>query len=183
MKDIVVEAKKIAEKAHTGVFRKWSDPPQPYIVHPTRVANKVASLQGMTPVDVAAAWCHDVCEDAPSAGEKDNYARLIEKECGIDVLTLVMELTFPTEGAEWLHKPRAEKNVIRFRQMEAMSKRAQRIKMVDRWDNLNDMENAPQRLIQKTVDESYRLLEICRGADEKMAAELKNVIDKRAKGK
>ena len=55
--------------------------------------------------------------------------------------------------------------------------------MVDRWDNLQDMKNAPERLVQKTVEESYRLLEICGKVDEKMAAELKEIIDQRAKGK
>ena len=178
MSDIVLAARKIAEEAHAGVFRKWSNPPQPYIVHPIRVADKVASLKNIKPEDVAAAYAHDVVEDAPSISEKDMYARRIERECGVDVLTLVMELTFPTEGEDWKNRPRAEKNVIRFKQMESMSSRSQRIKMVDRWDNLNDMNNAPHRLIQKMVDESYRLLEICRGADEVMAVELKDAIIK-----
>lgn len=179
---IVEKAKAIAYEAHKGVERKWSAG-VPYFVHVERVANKVASLQGMSEVDIAAAYLHDTVEDAPSSAEKDRYARQIEKECGIDVLTLVMELTFPTEGAEWCGKPRAEKNVIRFKQMRAMSARAKRIKMVDRWDNLNDMDNAPHKLICKTVDESFELLDICKDADVEMASELKDTILKRAKGK
>jgi hypothetical protein len=84
-----------------------------------------------------------------------------------------MELTFPTEGADWKDKPRAEKNVIRFKQMRGMTPRAQRIKMVDRWDNLQDMVNAPYRLKQKTIPESWELLAICKEADPEMAKELK----------
>ncbi len=62
--------------------------------------------------------------------------------------------------------------------MREMSSDAQRIKMVDRWDNLLDMKNAPYKLVQKTVDESYTLLEICRNADLEMAKELEDVIEK-----
>ena len=177
---IVEKAKAIAFEAHKGVSRKWGN--DPYIVHPERVANKVASLAGATDVDIAAAWCHDVVEDAePSM--KDHYAQRIKDECGADVLALVMELTFPTEGVEWAGRPRAEKNVIREAQMKRMTLQAKRIKMVDRWDNLNDMANAPHRLIQKTVDESFRLLDICKEADSEMAFELKDAILKRVKGR
>lgn len=179
---IIEKAKAIATEAHKGVFRKWSEG-VPYIVHPERVANKVASLKNIQPEDIAAAWLHDVIEDCDDPIGKDQYARRIERECGTVVLTLVMELTFPTEGADWANKPRAEKNVIRFKQMEGMTPRAKRIKMVDRLDNLNDMTNAPSRLVQKTVGESYRLLEICGHVDEELAAELKKMIDTRAKGK
>ena len=170
-------ARKLAESAHQGQFRKWSNPPQPYIVHPIRVAEKVASLVGADDTDVAAAYLHDVLEDC---GE--HYAPKI-LEFGEAVLILVRELTFPTENGEWVKKPRAEKNVIRFEQMRRMSNRAQRIKMVDRWDNLLDMKNAPYKLISKTVDESYTLLEICRGADPEMAKELADVIEKVKKGR
>jgi (p)ppGpp synthase/HD superfamily hydrolase len=177
---IVDKARAIATEAHKGVSRKWGN--DPYIVHPERVANKVANLADADDVDIAAALAHDVIEDAdPSM--KDHYAQRIKDECGADVLDLVMELTFPTEGAEWAGRPRAEKNVIRFAQMRKMSRKAQRIKMVDRWDNLNDMNNAPHRLIQKTVDESWTLLDICKEADAAMASELKDAIMKRAKGK
>jgi hypothetical protein len=48
--------------------------------------------------------------------------------------------------------------------------------MVNRWDNLLDMKNAPHKLIHKTVDESYVLLEICGPADADMAKELEAVI-------
>lgn len=178
---IIDNAKAIAKEAHFGVKRKWGD--DPYIVHPERVAKKVASLEGTDDIDVAAALLHDVVEDTEEQSEKERYMERIEKECGAEVLSLVLELTFPTEGKIWKNRPRAEKNVVREKQMRRMSLRARRIKMVDRWDNLNDMENAPYNLIRKTVDESWRLLQICGIADDKMAAELKNTIQQRAKTK
>jgi (p)ppGpp synthase/HD superfamily hydrolase len=168
--NIVENADKIAEKAHKGQLRKWSNN-VPYIVHPIGVTEKVKTLDGVDDIDLAAAKLHDVLEDC---GE--HWAAVIEEECGKEVLDLVKELTFPTEGAEWANRSRAEKNVIRFAQMERMTQRAKRIKMVDRWYNLNDMKNAPYKLIKKTTEESWKLLEICGGADKAMAKELEEAI-------
>lgn len=176
--NVVEQAADLARRAHAGQLRKWSDG-VPYIAHPERVANKVAMLlQGVTEVDIAAAWLHDVIEDCGP-----EFAQEIKDNFPLDVYVLVQELTFPTEGAEWAGKPRAEKNKIRFQHMRGMSRRAQRIKMVDRWDNLLDMKNAPYKLIHKTVDESYVLLEICGPADADMAKELEAVIKRTEKGK
>lgn len=168
--NIVENAEKIARKAHEGQLRKWSAN-VPYIVHPIGVTEKVKTLDGVDDIDVAAALLHDVIEDC---GE--HWALNIENECGKEVLDLVRELTFPTEGKEWEGRSRAEKNVIRFQQMEKMSLRAKKIKMVDRWYNLNDMKNAPYKLIKKTTEESWKLLEICGGVDKAMAKDLEEAI-------
>jgi (p)ppGpp synthase/HD superfamily hydrolase len=168
--NIVENAEKIARKAHEGQLRKWSVN-VPFIVHPIGVAEKVKTLEGVDDIDIAAAILHDVIEDS---GE--HWASVIESECGSEVLNLVRELTFPTEGEEWANRSRAEKNVVRFAQMSRMSARAKKIKMVDRWYNLNDMKNAPYKLIKKTVDESWKLLEICGSANHQMAKELEAAI-------
>jgi len=170
MENIVDKMLKIATKAHAGQLRKWNDN-VPYIVHPIGVAEKVKTLEGVNEVDIAAAIGHDILEDC---GE--HWASVIEEECGREVLDLVRELTFETEGAEWANRSRAEKNVVRFRHMERMTLRAKRLKMVDRWYNLNDMKNAPYKLIKKTVDESWKLLEICGEADKEMAKDLEDAI-------
>jgi (p)ppGpp synthase/HD superfamily hydrolase len=168
--NIVENAEKIARKAHEGQLRKWSAN-VPYIVHPIGVAEKVKNLSNVDDIDIAAALLHDVLEDC---GE--HWAPVIEEETNREVLDLVRELTFPTEGEEWANRSRAEKNVIRFAQMQRMSARAKKIKMVDRWYNLNDMKNAPYKLIKKTVDESWKLLEICGDADKEMAKDLEDAI-------
>jgi (p)ppGpp synthase/HD superfamily hydrolase len=168
--NIVENAEKIARKAHEGQLRKWSAN-VPYIVHPIGVAEKVKSLSNVDDIDIAAALLHDVLEDC---GE--HWASVIEEETGREVLDLVRELTFETEGVEWVNRSRADKNVVRFRHMERMSARAKKIKMVDRWYNLNDMKNAPYKLIKKTVDESWKLLEICGDADKEMAKDLEDAI-------
>jgi (p)ppGpp synthase/HD superfamily hydrolase len=174
---IVEQAAELARYAHAGQQRKWSQG-VPYIVHPERVAAKVASLKGVNEEDVAAAWLHDVIEDC-----SPEYAADIQRNFSPAVYELVKELTFETEGAEWAGKPRAEKNKVRFAHMRRMSDRAKRIKMVDRWDNLNDMENAPHKLVRKTCDESWELLDICKEADPAMASELKDAILRRQKGR
>lgn len=175
--NMVEQAADLARRAHAGQLRKWSEG-VPYIVHPERVANKVAMLQGATEIDVAAAWLHDVIEDCGPEFKVE-----IQNNFPLDVYALVQELTFPTEGAEWAGKPRAEKNKVRFAHMRKISNRAKRIKMVDRWDNLRDMKNAPHKLIHKTVDESYILWEICGMADVDMAKELKDTIIRVEKGR
>jgi (p)ppGpp synthase/HD superfamily hydrolase len=169
---MIEQAKKLAERAHEGQFRKWSNPPQKYIVHPIRVAEKVATLVGVDEIDISAAYDHDVLEDC---GE--HWAVEIAA-ISPEVLSLVRELTFETEKPEWHNRSRAEKNIVREAHMRSMSRRAKRIKMVDRYDNLLDMTYAPRKLIHKTVDESYRLHEICKDADVEMAKDLLEVIQK-----
>lgn len=173
---IAENAKKIAYEAHKGQMRKWSN--VPYIVHPERVALKVATLSGMTEDDIAAAWLHDLCEDVAIPQNKlAHYEELIQKECGDIVLSLVRELTWETEGPEWQHRSRAEKNVIRFKHLGEMSKRAQRIKLVDRWDNCLDMKGAPRKLRAKYAPESRQLGKLIGHADEQMAKELNDAVD------
>jgi (p)ppGpp synthase/HD superfamily hydrolase len=166
--NIVEKADAIAEEAHKGVMRKWSS--DPYIVHPRRCAEKAKSY-GLGDVIVAAMLNHDVLEDA---GEQ--WAERIEKDCGSEVLALVRELTFPTEGKEWEHKSRAEKNKIREPMMRAMSPAAKICKMIDSIDNYGDMVNAPPRLIEKTVHDGWRRYDILHYAHAGLAAELKAAI-------
>lgn len=170
--NIVEKMEKIATEAHKGQFRKWSNPPVPYIVHPFRVAKKVKSLPGTNEVDVAAAIGHDILEDCDP-----KWIEEIRTQCGEEVLALVYELTFATEGPEWLHRSRAEKNVIRNEHLSKISDRAKRIKLVDRWDNLLDMEYAPFKLKQKYIPESLKLVEIIGSADPQMAKEVKEAIE------
>lgn len=178
--DIVENAKNIALEAHKDVKRKWS--PAPYFVHPERCA-KLAKELGYGEVLQATMFLHDVVEDAgdglaPEERDrlKKHYSERIKKECGLEVLVLVMELTFPTEGEEWKHRARAEKNVIREAQMRKMSQLAQVGKMIDSYDNYGDMEHAPKRLIQKTMDDGWARYDILKCADDKLAALLKERI-------
>jgi len=172
MSEIVRQAERIARQAHSGQKRKWGTQP-PFITHPQRIAEKVAGLPGMTEVDIAAAWLHDVIEDCGKQWEKE-----IEEKCGQEVLNLVWELTFPyhVEGGA-KNMRREEKNKIRFAHLEQITNRAGRIKLVDRDDNLRDMKNAPKRLIGKYIPESERLVEIIGHTDKDMANEVRVAIE------
>jgi (p)ppGpp synthase/HD superfamily hydrolase len=172
MSKLVKSAINISENAHAGQLRKWQRGDVPYFKHPERVALKVESLPDMTDVDVAAAYLHDVEEDCDP-----KWVEEIRMQCGEEVLALVHELTFTTEGPEWLQRSRAEKNVIRNEHMAKMTNRAKRIKLVDRWDNLLDMEYAPFKLKQKYIPESLKLVEIIGHADAQMAKEVLAAVE------
>jgi guanosine-3',5'-bis(diphosphate) 3'-pyrophosphohydrolase len=180
VENIVINAERIARKAHEQQRRKYGSQ-EPYIVHPAKVAAKVASLPGTTDEDIAAAWLHDVIEDIALAQDKyDEYCDLIRHECGEIVLQLVLELTNPTESPEWKDRSRAEKRAKDWEHLAGVSDRARRIKLVDRWANVLDFEGAPPRMIEKYVPESRHLLGMCRSVDETMAAELEAAIDRLA---
>lgn len=174
---IVEKAKKIAERAHADQRRKWGDQ-SPYIVHPSRVAAKVATLDGITDEDVAAAWLHDVIEDvAMPTNSVEAYKVEIREACGEAVLKLVLELTNPTEGPEWAGRPRVEKRARDWEHISKISDRAKRIKLVDRLDNIKTMNAAPKRLILKYIPESKHLCEMLRHVDAKLASELDDAIN------
>lgn len=175
---IIENAKRIAERAHAHQRRKWGSQP-PYIVHPARVAAKVATLSGATDEDVAAAWLHDVIEDvAIPTNTLEEYRQEIREACGEVVLQLVLELTNPTEGPEWAGRSRAEKRAKDWEHLAQISDRAKRIKLCDRLDNISDMGHAPKRLILKYIPESKHLCGMCGYVDEGLARELTEAIER-----
>src|SRR5699024_10264393 len=80
---LIDRAYKVAQRAHTGQFRKSGDP---YITHPVAVATILAEL-GMTPPTLAAALLHDTVEDT-------NYSLDdLRKEFGEEIAVLVDGVT------------------------------------------------------------------------------------------
>jgi (p)ppGpp synthase/HD superfamily hydrolase len=59
-RDLVAEARRIATEAHAGQVDKIGDP---YIGHPERVAEHIASVGAHDAEAIAVAWLHDVVED------------------------------------------------------------------------------------------------------------------------
>jgi (p)ppGpp synthase/HD superfamily hydrolase len=173
--NIVENALKIAIEAHEGVKRKFSD--VAYIVHPIRCAEKAKSL-GLSEVDQAAMLAHDVLEDTADVDLREQYRVRIEQECGLDVLGLVQELTFPCEGTEWHGRPRAEKNAIREPLMRKMSDRAKVLKMIDTLDNLKDYRNAPRKLLEKSKTDAKTRVSILGYAHEGLAKEILDTIQR-----
>ena len=126
--DIIVRAAQFACKAHEGQQRKYTN--RPYITHPVRVAGRVATLDESNATMVAASFLHDVIEDCGIS-----YAA-IEDMFGKDVADLVLELTNdPT-----IQGNRAERKRQNRERLKAASKEAKIIKLVDRIDNLSELD-------------------------------------------
>lgn len=125
-------AKAFAESAHEGQFRKYTG--QPYFSHPARVAAEVFRM-GFQSQMVAAAFLHDVVEDCGV------WIETIESEFGLPVASLVFELTNKTKE---MKLPRAERKRIDRQFLRYASPQAKIIKLIDRIDNLSEMDGAPQ---------------------------------------
>ena len=83
---LVERARLFATAAHAAINQRRRYTDDPYIVHPQRVAEKVASVPH-TPEMIAAAWLHDVVEDTAVTID------LIQHEFGLEVAELVAGLT------------------------------------------------------------------------------------------
>jgi (p)ppGpp synthase/HD superfamily hydrolase len=162
----IERAASFAAEAHNGQVRKFGG--GDYIIHPERVAGRVAELDGVTETMIIAAWLHDVVEDTPVTAET------VASEFGREVAELVLELTKVGEG-EGLS--RAEKHAANLEALAHISNPAKRIKMCDRIDNLNDMRGAPGEFVQRYLPESRNLLGVLREADESLGRELEALIE------
>lgn len=176
MHDIERQAKKIAEAAHLGVFRKWGER-VPYIKHCERIVSKLNSLPETDEIDCAAAWLHDVIEDVAiprNSVEEFNYR--IEMACGKNVLELVHELTNPSAYMD-IKCPREQKKAADFPHISKASRRAKRIKLADRLDNIKDSAYAPLKFLKKYIPESKQLLSLIKDAHKELANELAYEIE------
>ncbi|MFT5524299.1 MAG: (p)ppGpp synthase/HD superfamily hydrolase [Pirellulaceae bacterium] len=144
---IVLRAAKFAHQSHEGQRRKYND--APFIMHPIRVAGRVATLPASTDVMVAAAFLHDVVEDTPV-----ELAEIVDR-FGSDVALLVEHLTEPSQE---MVAPRAERKAIDLAYMKQADPRAKVIRLVDRIDNLRDMNGAADDKLRRFVEESQQLV-------------------------
>jgi guanosine-3',5'-bis(diphosphate) 3'-pyrophosphohydrolase len=162
--DRIAAAETLARRAHQGQMRDDSD--QPYIVHPARVA---ARLARRFPADIdltAAGWCHDVLEDCPHIGREELRAAI-----GDDALAIVSDVTNPSKAHP--HLPRSERKAMDRAHIATISRRARCLKLADRADNLRDGCASPDRdWLATYVRESRLLAEALRGTDPELEADL-----------
>ncbi len=160
--NVIIRAATFANVKHDGQKRKYSG--DPYIYHPMRVAGRTMILPGSTEAMVAAAWLHDVIEDTPATPLE------IEKEFGEVVRNYVVGMTNVSKG---LSAPRAERKRLDREYLAAVAPEIQRIKLLDRIDNLRDMEHADKPdFVRLYVEESKLLAEAIGGADRQLKDEL-----------
>lgn len=122
-------AKVFATTAHAGVgqLRKYSG--DPYIVHPIRVADLVASYGGSDDM-IAAAYLHDVVEDT------DVDIDTIRDVFGDDIASIVCGLTDVSKPGDG---NRAVRKAIDRDHSAAASREAQFVKCADIIDNSSDI--------------------------------------------
>lgn len=149
----VYKAIDIACAAHEGQFRKYSEN-VPYIVHPGRVASRVARLYESNEDMVCAAWLHDVVEDTQVTLAE------IEAACGAEVATLVDWLTNPSKGSK---KLRADRKSWDREHIAKAPAQAKMIKLADRADNLRDLLKAPLNFAELYHSESVALFDVLKG--------------------
>lgn len=164
----ILVAADIARSAHHGQFRKFTG--EPYLNHPGRVAAGVMVMKSIVPEEmVCAAFLHDVLEDCDA-----HWADTISAKLGRDVLHLVRELTNDKYSTDI---PRALKKQSDRTRLRSVSFRAQRIKMLDRIDNLRDIHLAPLSFRATYLIESAMLLDVLKDADVDLAQQLDEAID------
>jgi GTP diphosphokinase / guanosine-3',5'-bis(diphosphate) 3'-diphosphatase len=144
--DLVKKAYEFANEAHRGQLRSSGEP---YMIHPTEVAQSLADLLLDIP-SVVTGLLHDTVEDTHATLEQ------IESEFGKDIAQLVDGVT---KLSKIRFKTTEEKQAENFRKMIlAMAKdiRVILVKLADRLNNMRTLEHLPpakQKLIaQETLD-------------------------------
>jgi (p)ppGpp synthase/HD superfamily hydrolase len=171
--DLTAAAEAIARRAHQGQQRDDSN--DPYIVHPARVAARLARRFPDDAALTAAGWCHDVIEDCPQITRDDLRAAI-----GDDAFAIVGEVTNPSKQHPDL--PRAERKAMDRAHIAVISRRARCLKLADRADNLRDGCACPDKEWLATyVRESRLLAEALRGTDPELEADLARILDDAAR--
>ena len=139
-----------ATGAHAGQYRKGPGR-VPYVVHPMRVAARVAEYT-QAPQVIAAAILHDVVEDT------DYTVADIESTFGPYVAGIVEELTNVRSEVVELRAARKARERAR---LELASDDAQLIKAADRLDNLRDLhEGMTPEYLRLLAAESRQLVAV-----------------------
>lgn len=158
-------------KALTFAFKNYGDLKRksgniPYIVHPIRITS-ILRAAGFSEFEdeviMISALFHDLIEDTDMTFED------ISNQYGEKVASIVLELSKPENGDkdDWL------------RAFNKMSHQAQIIKMVDRIDNLSDMDVGSWSIKKRKsyAEQAKIILETCGKAHSELALVLKSVIE------
>jgi (p)ppGpp synthase/HD superfamily hydrolase len=164
---LILDAAQFAEEAHRGQVRKYKR--VPYVYHPARVAGRVALHSKATEDMVAAAFLHDVVEDTPFNLSDISIAT------NDAVAAMVSQLTNPSKN---LKLPREDRKALDRAHLTKACWGAKIIKMIDRLDNLGDMDGCEAQFANLYAQESLLLAETVGDADPALKAELVEVATK-----
>jgi (p)ppGpp synthase/HD superfamily hydrolase len=170
METLQQRAREFATKAHAGQQRKYTG--TPYVVHPIRVAERVAERPDATQEMVAAAYLHDVVEDCGITLLE------IETAFGRDVARIVDGLTNKTKG---MTASRAERKRLDRLHLSKQPKAVKIIKLIDRVDNLREMGGADGGFKAKYAAESLLLADVVGDADAELRTQLIDLANELAR--
>lgn len=166
MAELVTRARIFATAAHAAVgqLRKYTF--EPYIVHPTEVADMVKAYGG-TDAMVAAAFLHDVVEDTGVSIE------LIRAEFGSEVSNLVGWLTDVSRPD---HGNRASRKAVDRAHTASAPSEAQTIKLADLMSNTRSIVEHDAKFAVTYLAEKRLLLEVMTKADPVLLARAREQI-------
>jgi GTP pyrophosphokinase len=165
--NIIDVAFQMGKKAHDGQTRKFDG--KPYFTHPLRVAQLVKKFGGNDNM-YAAALLHDTLEDTNLTYED------IVKNTNKSVADLVLQLTSNKSDMEEM----GSKAEYLTKKMNAMSKDALTIKLLDRLDNVSDFKTAGAKFVAKYKPQTEEILSKLKTSDSthlKIIGEIKKIIE------
>lgn len=138
--DLEKEAFDFAKEKHEGQIRKFSNGLSYFDAHVQKVFGRIKQYD-LNPILGCVALLHDVIED-PFKDNQEEGIKLIRKNFGEEVLSIVLELTSDKK----LVKKFGKKEYL-YSKMLVMSNEALLVKLCDRFENISDA---------FTADESFR---------------------------
>ena len=156
--DLVDRARIYATEAHQRINHRRKYNNEPYHVHLSAVAKRVASVTDEEKV-IAAAWLHDTVEDTQATLED------IEEVFGVAVAELVEELTDVSKPGDGNRATR--KHIDRLHLSQA-SRRAKTVKLADLIDNCKDITRHDPRFAQVYLEEMNALLDVLADGDPQL---------------
>lgn len=167
----------LAREAHRGQKRKYTG--DDYLCHPVRVASRVMMRPDAKGFMVAAALLHDVIEDCGLTEEdlRREFRGWRDGDLAVDV---VVALTNPSKRHPGLK--RAERKKMDREHLANQLWEVKVIKLLDRIDNVNEMDKAPDDFVRVYCEESMALADAIGGADEALRAELRGAVARLREG-
>ena len=162
--NLIIKAKKFAEKAHKGQLRKYTN--EPYINHPISVARLVQTVCNDEYV-LMAALLHDVVEYTETTIDD------IWREFGGKVADIVSDLTDISKPEDGNRKIRKE---IDRQHIAKACKEAKLIKLADLIDNHKSIEKYDPDFAKVYMAEFLRLLDVLERANDELFNQAQSIL-------